>query len=482
LRSAISAPYTQRFRGGAALLALLISLVFAGSASAATTLSITGGGNGHGIGLSQYGAYGYALHGKSYRWILAHYYRGTKIGTVSPRTTVRVLLSGGQSAFAGATKAVGATGRGATKLHPGTTYMARPDADGTVTIVDLRGKKIGRFTAPVRVTGPAPLSLARVGTYRGAFELRPDGQGGIETVDAVGVDDYVRGVISAEMPSGWSAQALRAQAVAARTYAITSDVGGAAFDLYPDTRSQMYKGVAAETPATDAAVAATRGQVVTDHGDPVITYFFASSGGHTENIEDAWPGSQPEPWLRGVVDRYDGAGGDPYHRWTRSMSVAQATTKLGGLVKGRLVRIVVTKHGVSPRIVTAVVVGTKGRTTVTGAQLQQAFGLLSTYARFTMLTTDRGRAPQHLRGKLAPALAVESLMPVFRDLVFSGVHGSLSPPPKSGTVEVQRQTRHGWKTVGHARLRDGRYDTAVPAPGNYRVVYEGGAGPTVTLP
>ena len=87
-------------------------------------------------------------------------------------------------------------------------------------------------------------------------------------MEAVGLDDYVRGVISAEMPSGWSPQALDVQAVAARTYAITTDVSGSNFDLYPDTRSQMYRGVAAETPSTDAAVAATRGQVVTYAGRP----------------------------------------------------------------------------------------------------------------------------------------------------------------------------------------------------------------------
>ena len=115
----------------------------------------------------------------------------------------------------------------------------------------------------------------------------------------------------------------------------------------------MYGGVAAETPASDAAVAATRGQIVTYDGAPVVTYFFSSSGGHTENVENVWPGSTPEPWLRGVVDRYDGAGGDPYHRWSYELSMNAAAAKLGSWVKGKLVGIKVTKHGVSPRIITA---------------------------------------------------------------------------------------------------------------------------------
>ena len=176
----------------------------------------------------------------------------------------------------------------------------------------------------------------------------------------------MRGVIAAEMPANWSAEALKAQAVAARTYAITSDAGGSDFDLYADTRSQMYGGVAAETPTSDAAVAATRGQIVTYHGAPVVTYFFSSSGGQTENVQNVWPGSTPEPWLRGVVDRYDGAGGDPYHRWSYQLSMGAAAAKLGSWVKGKLVGIKVTQHGVSPRIITAEVVGTKGTTTVTG--------------------------------------------------------------------------------------------------------------------
>ena len=83
---------------------------------------------------------------------------------------------------------------------------------------------------------------------------------------------------------------------------------------------------------------------------PPSTYFFASSGGETESIQNVWPGASPEPWLVGVPDPYDGAAGDPYHRWTVTLSVAAATRRLGSLVRGRLERIVVTRHGVSPRV------------------------------------------------------------------------------------------------------------------------------------
>jgi stage II sporulation protein D len=463
--------------------ALLLSALFSGAARAASTLTIRGGGNGHGIGLSQYGAYGYALHGKDYRWILHHYFRGTSLGKVDPRTTVRVLLATGQSSFAGAARAVGATDKGGVvKLRPGTTYTARPGAGGKVILVDQSGKKVGRVTAPVQVTGPGPLSLAGVGTYRGALELLPDGNGGIETVNVIGVDDYVRGVISAEMPSGWSAQALRAQAVAARTYALTTDAGGGAFGLYADTRSQMYRGVAAETQTTDAAVLATRGQVVTYAGAPVVTYFFASSGGHTEDVQNVWPGANPEPWLRGVTDRYDGAGGDPYHRWSQQLRLSAAARKLRSLVKGRLIGIKVVRHGSSPRVLTAQVVGTKGRTTVSGTELQRAFGLLTTYAAFTTISTSAGRAAAPRVRGANPAHVFAALVRAFRGLLAAGLHGTVFPPPRGASVAVQRRERHGWRTVAHVRVRRGAYDAALPGPGTYRIVFRGSDGPVVHVP
>lgn len=459
----------------------------ASAASTASTFYIQGAGNGHGIGMSQYGAYGYALHGKSYRWILAHYYRGTSIGTTNPRHTVTVLLSTGSAAFSGATKA------GTKKLKAGKTYVVQPNADGTLTLAAVGGsKKITELTAPLTVSGPGPLDLAGMGLYRGSLEFRPDGSGGIETVNEIGLDQYVRGVIAAEMPANWSAQALETQAVAARTYAITSDVGGSAFELYADTRSQMYGGVAAETQATDAAVSATRGQVVTYHGAPVVTYFFSSSGGHTENVENVWPGSTPEPWLRGVVDTYDGAGGDPYHSWSYELSLASAAAKLGSWVKGNLIGIKVTKHGVSPRVITAEVVGTKGTTTVTGSELQHAFGLLSTWASFTTISTAPGRPvagtagvpggrDQHVS---AQARAVMALVPLVDELVgaAAGLHGNVFPAPAHGKVAIELRTRHGWHTVVRTRVgAGGSYDTALPGPGTYRVVYAGLSGPSVTV-
>ncbi len=480
-------PFTARSIPMRLALVAAALLAVASPASAASTFFIRGGGDGHGIGMSQYGADGYALHGKDYRWILAHYYQGTKLGTTDPNRIVRVLLATGSAAFSGASKA------GTKELHPGETYTVRPNADGTVTLVDQAGKKVGAFAAPLTVTGPGPLQLAGHGTYRGALQFRPDGAGGVETVNALALDDYVRGVISWEMPAGWAPEALKVQAVAARTYAITSNVGGGAFDLYQDTRSQMYGGVGAETPATDAAVAATRGQVVTYGGVPVVTYFFNSSGGHTENIENVWPGATPKPWLKGVVDPYDNVAGDPYHRWGSDLTVSGAAAKLGALVKGSLIGIRVTKHGSSPRILSAQIVGTKGTTTVSGTDLQHIFGLLTTYAAFTTIVTDAGPSPVHPNPKAAGGLprgesdaqAVTALMPLVEELVagaLPALHGSVFPPVKRAAFAIQAESKGKWRTILHGTLNSaGDFEAQLPGPGTYRIAYRGLDGPPVKV-
>jgi stage II sporulation protein D len=182
------------------------------------------------------------------------------------------------------------------------------------------------------------------------------------------------------MPSSWPLAALEAQAVASRTYALTAHAGGSKFDVYSDTRSQVYEGVAAETATTNAAVNATKGQIVLYGGAPAATYFFASSGGMTESIENSFLGSQPEPWLQGVLDPYEGKSSD----WKLSMSFASAAAHLRGLLKGSLRGIEVLKRGVSPRIVSALILGSRGTTPVTGTQLAEAFGLQSTWASFSV--------------------------------------------------------------------------------------------------
>jgi stage II sporulation protein D len=477
-------------RKPAILISLSVLLAFAPVASAASTFQISGGGFGHGIGMSQYGAYGYALHGEDYQFILAHYYQGTTLSSTNPNQTVRVLLGSGAASFSGATRA------GAKKLSASETYSVKVLSTGALALYNQAGKKVkASFGSTLTATGPGPLNLAGHGAYDGALVFTAVGNQ-VQTVNAVGLDDYVEGVVPAEMPSAWAAQALDAQAVAARTYALTSNVQGNGYQLYDDTRSQMYGGVSVETAATNAAVAATRGQILTYLGLPATTYFFSSSGGYTEDIQNVWLGATPEPWLRGVPDPYDNAGGNPYHHWSYKLTMASAQAKLGSLVKGKLVGIKITKQGVSPRVISAQVVGTKGQTNVTGPQLQSIFALPSTYMAFTTISAATGAkppapAPTPTPGvpstggvaSLRPALVheVNSLLAVFAAPP-PGLHGSVFPARKGAIALVQRLGKHGWTTARVIRLgRRGSYRVRVSRPGTYRLSYHHVVSPTVTV-
>jgi stage II sporulation protein D len=487
------------------------SLPLATGASAAGVLYIRGGGYGHGIGMSQYGAYGYALHGEGYRWILAHYYQGTALGRTNPWQVVRVLIATGSPSFSGATRASGPAGQKPVGLRPSVTYTVRQLGSGRLGVFDPADKQVFSAAAPLVVAGPGPLELAGYGAYRGRLEFRPSGQA-VQTVNAVDLEDYLRGVVSAEMPAGWSIEALKAQAVAARTYAITSEAGGSGYQLYSDARSQMYRGLAAETPATDAAVAATRGQVVTYRGRPVATFFFASSGGRTEDIQNVWLGSAPEPWLRGVADPYDDAGGNPYYRWTVRLSLAAAQAKLGRLVKGTLRGIRVIRRGVSPRVVTAQVIGSRGTVDVSGPQLQQLFGLKSTYMCFAQISSaastpggaasggggaasgggaafssgaasggggafSSGAAPLSVANPFAVAARFEALPPATATLT-----GSVFPGARGERAAIQLWLGGRWRTIGRVRVRArGTFSASVHRPGVYRIVWKGLAGPATPV-
>src|SRR4051812_1162366 len=170
-----------------------------------------------------------------------------------------------------------------------------------------------------------------------------------------------------------------------RSYALSTGTRGGIFNVYDDTRSQAYGGVGAETTKTDQAVSATRLQVVLYGGKVAQTFFFSTSGGHTENNEFSSLGfGQPAiPYLRGVDDPYEAEAGSPYEHWTRKYSIGRISGALHGIgLHGKLRNIVVTQRGASPRIVHANLVGSGGTTTVNGPQLASALGLPDTWAFF----------------------------------------------------------------------------------------------------
>jgi stage II sporulation protein D len=370
-----------------ALLTTLALLAVAPQALAASSsYTIRGAGFGHGIGLSQYGAYGYAAHGADWKDIVLHYYTGTSLGNVAGRT-IRVLMQSGKSSvwFSGATKA------GSKQLDAGASYRIVRRGLDQVELRSARGKKLGAFTSPLTISsssgsvilqGKAINGLTN-GRYRGTLEVRPGLFGGLTTVNALPLDDYIKGVVVGEVPTSWPLAALEAQSVVARSYSLVTDAGGAIFDQYPDTRSQMYYGMSRETPGTNQAVDSTAGQVVMYGNQVASTYYFSTSGGRTENIENSWPGSSAVPYLRSVKDPYDTSS--PYHRWRRVLSRSSLDRKFGGWVKGTLRSVDVTQRGVSPRIVNANIVGSRGATAVTGPQIRARLGLPDTWAYFTLI-------------------------------------------------------------------------------------------------
>jgi stage II sporulation protein D len=376
------------------LTVILCLLPAPAAARAGVEWIVHGRGFGHGVGMSQYGAYGFASHGKSHRFILGHYYRGTTLGRLSGQRLVRVLVdvAGGDIGFGGARGACGVA------LDPGRRYTAHR-VGGSVRLRTSGGRPLANCGAKLRAAGAGRIGIGD-SSYRGALEVVPtesDG-GSLNAVNALPVDQYVKGVIAAESPSSWPLAALRAQAVAARSYALTGLVEGNGFDLYPDTRSQVYGGIAAETDRTNRAADETRGQVVVYRGKIAQTFFSACSGGHTESVQNVFYGA-PVPYLVGVPDPYDGEC--PLHTWTMRFSGREISAKLAGYLSGQLKRVVVTRRGASPRVVQARLYGTGGVTTIRGDQLAYALGAYDRWMHFQKLVD--GKAVENGKEKPGPA-------------------------------------------------------------------------------
>ena len=205
-------------------------------------------------------------------------------------------------------------------------------------------------------------------------------------INAVSVNQYVKGVVSNEMPSSWPLAALRTQAVASRSYALSAGVDGNGFDLYDDTSSQVYGGIASESKRGNRAASSTRNQVVRYRGAIAETFFFACSGGRTESVENVFFGN-PVPYLK--------ASRTPTTTTARCTSGSCASrgpeisSRLGSYLDGRLKRIVVTKRGDSPRIVWARLYGTRGVSKIRGDALQSALGGYDRWMGFRKVVSGR---------------------------------------------------------------------------------------------
>ncbi|MCB0866958.1 MAG: SpoIID/LytB domain-containing protein [Solirubrobacterales bacterium] len=354
------------------LIPVALALALPSGATAKTTWIVNGAGFGHGVGMSAYGAYGYGKHDVGYRKILSHYFRHVKVRRKRSSPTVKVLLDvrAGDVAFSRATRACGK------RLRPTRTYRAHRSG-GAITLTTRSGRRIEGCGKRLQATGRSNIKVAGLGRYRGAINAVAASSGSINVVNQVGVNAYAQGVLPGEIYPSWPKQTLRAFAVAARSIALATDVGGEGYGLYADTRTQVYEGAGEETRRTNAAVQATRDEVLTHRGRVIQAFYHSSSGGRTES---RFLGAPKVPWLKSVRDPYDKLA--PLHRWRVRFSQAEVNTMLGGYVDGRVRRIVVLKRGDSPRIVRAKIVSDRGSARIRGDALAAALGLYDRWAFF----------------------------------------------------------------------------------------------------
>ncbi|MEY3750629.1 MAG: hypothetical protein RLZZ631_26 [Cyanobacteriota bacterium] len=240
--------------------------------------------------------------------------------------------------------------------------------------------------------------------YRGRLQLRVEA-GALQVVNHVPLETYLASVVGSEMPASWPLEALQAQAVAARTYALKQRKPAAVFDLQATTASQVYKGVESETPSTRAAVQATRGLVLTYNNALIDAVFHSSSGGgSTESSGDLW--SKQMPYLVSVRD-FDDAS--PVRDWRQPLDQArlrQAFPELGGALG-----IDVLATTPTGRISQARVLGPSGQLALTGAQLRSRLGLKSTWVRFELApsATTASNASTAFTGVVPPPLPLQAL-------------------------------------------------------------------------
>jgi SpoIID/LytB domain protein len=363
-----------------------------------------GSGWGHGVGLSQYGARGRALAGQDATEILAHYYRGTTLGTIDD-TDIRVMVL--QEFAATSAKPLTIYGRGGTWTVDG--IGATFPADGRLRVIPTVSGDTTTWRLVINASSGAILhDAATSGTFRirpasestrlqlwsksSTFDryrgtLRVIARTTVNVVNELPLETYLRGVVPAEMPSSWPTEALKAQTIAARSYAKVRMTGTGSFDIYDDTRSQVYAGSLRETASADAAIAATAGQVMKSGSAVVNGLFHSTGGGATEHNENAFVSSTGSKvagvvkYLRGSPDRapdgtaYDAAS--PYASWkTATYTKAQLSAMFAADSRtnvGTLTALDLRDRGVSGRLISVTLIGSSGTKKVSGDVFRAVF-------------------------------------------------------------------------------------------------------------
>lgn len=382
------------------LVSTLAALPAPAALAAPDDFTFFGSGFGHGLGLSQWGAYGLAQEGWGQERILKHFYSKTRVERAEnvPRT-LRIGLTQGRRKIhleaRGGRVDLRLGGRRASDTIatiPGGERWTVREAGGKYRILDANGDRVG---GPVGGTATDLFAIyepngARVDvpealhTYaRGYVEFNIYDCGSncaMRLVLVIRPEQYLYGL--AEVPSSWPMSALRAQAIAARSYALSKAAAGqhrpgCNCALYATSFDQVYAGWDKEGGLDGErwvrAVDDTQGKIVTFQHDVIQAFYMSSSGGHTEDNENIWGGG-PIPWLRGVCDPGDYTGANPSATWKVTLSDTEVTQRLG-LGIGTVTGFTNVQRGVSGRILTVTVRGENGSAVVEGNTLRLRLGL-----------------------------------------------------------------------------------------------------------
>jgi len=295
---------------------------------------------------------------------------------LEPAATVRVLLRGGQRELViGSEEALVLFASDGSKLT---------EAESPVKVI-AAGKEVqaaGRRGASLVFRPTKGFLFFEGNRYRGAFRVQCDGAGGLLLINVVAVEDYLRGVIPAEMPALWPPEALKAQAVAARTYVLqrAQANSGRAYDVLGTVGDQVYAGVGREHPAADAAIKATEGMVITYGGSLIVAYYHSCSGGRTRSGEYPYLASVPSPEE------------SPYESWELSYSLEEigALLTAAGHRLGELESVSVSSPDARDPACRLEFQGSAGNVVLSPAQVRRLIGLdVMRSPSFTVELVDR---------------------------------------------------------------------------------------------
>ena len=464
---------------------------------------LQGAGYGHGWGMSQYGAYGAAVKGLSWQRILAFYYPGTKLSSLRAGASIRVWISEDRDSDLRVGPSAGLrvsdTAGHSYLLPTGKAYQGwRAVRSGSTIKLQYRNTKGSWVTRSTRLKQgrwtfansarmiTVELTGGSVGEFRGQLSVITYGSG-TRSINTLTMEQYLQSVVPSEMPTSWRADAVRSQAVAARSFAARTQANrgtGSSWDVCDTTSCQVYKGYATttqgrrtvhETAAGNAAVKATAGKILKYGSSIAFTQFSSSNGGHSA------PGGYP--YLKAKPDPYDSV--ITSNAWTKTLTTKTIAARWPAA--GTLQQVQVSSRDdqgrYGGRVRTVKIIGSRSTVSVTAASFRAAFGLRSSLFRIS----GAAAMPAAAVGQQAKAYGTFPRSYDTRsraDLLLIAQAGNLvrRPVAKGGALGAAVLIgRGGWSGLSHVVNAgdwngDGRQDVIGRTKQGRLLLYRGKAG------